>query len=284
MEEELRMFQVKHVPLSGKMMEPTIISISLVIMKDHSWFAFVNGLLLPSTSPSLSKIPSILTVETLIDLVHILQSSPRCCGNSDARFVSLCERNKGKFYSLRKTLLAYIQTFDGSSTVRHVSCEVLVNKEGRCAVCSKYRNQLRALYSSSLRSNCNLPQTNFRYFNTPQRKSRFISLRKKCNAAREKNRRLTAKLTSLSGVATVSMLTYSINYDARTSGKPVIFQDFSAISLIVFHNDDSNENYDLFINTKEEGLATRDQLVTHIMMHFEDSRICKLLYREGFAL
>ena len=76
-------------------------------------------------------------------------------------------------------------------------------------MCQAYRARLRAMYSSSCKSNLAASKTNLRFLQTPQHKSCIVSLRKKIKNIMAKNRRLNRLLndiTSTSGITTDSLL------------------------------------------------------------------------------
>ena len=154
-------------------------------MPDHTWLVVINGLPAQYSCSSLHDIPEVLTYDSFVELITRLQASYVCTGNRDAHFITLCESKKGKFLSIKKELLA----FTDYKTVRHASCER--EKDHRCTICQAYRPNLRAMYSSSQKSNMATSETtNHRFFQTPQHKRRIISLRKAMKNMRAKNQRL----------------------------------------------------------------------------------------------
>ena len=209
--EEIRLFHVAHLESSvDRTNEPLKITKSLIVMADHTWVAFINGLPVQHSCSALHDIPDVLTCESFLELVTRLQTYYTCIGNGDSHFVKMCEIKKGKFLSIKKELVAFIHETDLCKVVRHVSCELLVNKEDqRCTVCQAYRARLRAMYSSSCKSNLAANKTNLRFLQTPQHKSRIVSLRKRIKNIKAKNRRLSRllnEITSTSGITTDALL------------------------------------------------------------------------------
>lgn len=111
----------------------------LVVKEDCSWICQVNGLLEPQSCFIYSSIPTVLSLHDFSSLLNILFGCFICPGNSDSRFVEFCQNRKGKFFSVKKTVVPFLDIFDSSHpTVRHISCELLVGKKNKCAVCVHY--------------------------------------------------------------------------------------------------------------------------------------------------
>ena len=201
---------------------------SLVIKCNHSWVAYVNGLQLSHSCNALQGVPEILTTDAFLALLNKLEQCYACIGNPDDRFVELCNQRKGRFVSLKNEVTAVIQESEmAHQTIRHVSCQLLVEKENaRCDVCTKYRSALRAMVSSSQKSKLEATKANYRFLRTPQRKAQLVSLRKRMKKAIADNKRLKKKLdnaTSKSGIVIDSQLENDV------------------LSLISINNDKANE-------------------------------------------
>ena len=91
-----------------------------------------------------------------------------CPGNDDSRFVEFCNSTKGQFLSVKKTVVGFLDRFDGTSTVRHISCDLLVGNGKRCGICCNYRKRLPSMLSSFMKSSNILSKTNYRFLNIPQ--------------------------------------------------------------------------------------------------------------------
>jgi hypothetical protein len=181
-----------------------------VVLADHTWVAFIDGLPVNDTCSALLHIPSVLTHDSFVELFTMLNCGHTCIGNGESKFVSMCEDKKGKFLSLKKEVVAFVHETGSSKVVRHVSCELLVRqKNERCSLCKSYRVRLRAMHSSYSRQKLSNNKTNHRYLTTPQRTTRILDLKKKVKNVMNRNRRLTKLLedmTSSSGITTDSVL------------------------------------------------------------------------------
>jgi hypothetical protein len=202
--EVLRIFQLNHLPLPANASEPIQICRSLYIQENYAWIAYVSGIEVPSSCSLLQAIPEMLSIESFIQLVEVFKSSFICIGNPDDRFVELCEKKKGSFLSVKRSVVVFLHVTVGlGKTVLHVSCELLVNdSDTSCSVCHSYRNRLRAMHSCFQKGSFGAPQTNFRYLNTPQRKSQLLSIRRKVRTSQNKVFRLQERLNKITGVHT----------------------------------------------------------------------------------
>ena len=210
---ETIIFYVQHHSLSEDTDKcPVTITRSLAIRPDHTWVAHINGLRIPSSSSVVCDIPEILSTDAFIKLLDWLKSYNVCTGNLDNHFVTLCEQKQGRFLSAKNDIVAFLHDGTEMKTVRHSSCELLVATDSgtKCAVCWKYHNDLRAMYSHSRQKhNLDSAKANDRFLCTPQRRKRMITLRRKIRNLAAKNRRLRSKLdkiTATSGVITDSQL------------------------------------------------------------------------------
>ena len=88
-----------------------------------------------TTTSALSVLDKLPKKTSLKRIVQIVDGFNQCPGN--AEYTNLADKN-GMFTNLKRQLIAEVQ--DG--TVRHISCEILVKKPGRCEVCAVYRKSL----------------------------------------------------------------------------------------------------------------------------------------------
>lgn len=167
----------------------------LIVKDDFSWTCQVNGLCVPASCSAFSSIPAILSLDDFYSLLSIFFNSSVCPGNKDDRFVEFCHCKKGKFLSIKKDVIAFLDTSDPLvTTVRHSSCDVLVQKESRCSICKSYRTRLRSMLASFRKSKKLLSKTNSRYLNTPQQQQQRQSIRKKVKSLAIQNKRLSDKV------------------------------------------------------------------------------------------
>lgn len=176
--------------------EPIVITRSLVVSQDLSWLVYVHGHKLDPLRCSLtSVIPSELTFEDFKTLIAVITTSNICPGQPDQRFIEMAESRSGKFLSPRKEVVSILDTgrcvtVNGvtyTSTIRHHSCELLVNAQ-HCKCCSNYRNNLRAMHSNYQKErSTKAVGTNLRYMKSPQKEMRIRALK---NALRNKRRQL----------------------------------------------------------------------------------------------
>lgn len=142
---------------------PLVLTRSIVINKaQFSWQLHVYGHQVdPSTIPSLADIPAQLNCSSAVSLLlSRLADLNTCVGSPDSSFVTLCKAKKNmQFLSSDKKVVAYLDAYacvfiDGHcypSTVRCSDCSLLTTSV-RCDTCTKFRNNLRAQYSRSLKS------------------------------------------------------------------------------------------------------------------------------------
>ena len=185
--------------------EQVIVTRSLRIFESFRWRIYVHGQELdPQLSPALSHLPINLSYSALAELVTVLVQFNVCIGNPDKSFVKMAEDRKAQFLSIKKEVVArlhrrYIVISDGvphSSTIRNVKCELLT--EGVCChSCTKYRNNLRAMYSNYLRQQrqtVTAAKANTRFMKTPQKLMKMKSLKRAVVNKQRQLSRLKAKL------------------------------------------------------------------------------------------
>ena len=181
---------------------------SVTVADDRTWRASCNGHLIPVDAPFLSTIPRrIATAQSLQNLLEKVENGTVCSGNTDAEFVEMINSKRGKATAADgKTTVAYVEGDGESETVRTTACRILING-GKCDICSQYRSTLRkarsrwlAKKSSPERRTSSSSRTNIRYLDTPERQSRFKSLRSCLNAAERKLKNIIKKQTEENGV------------------------------------------------------------------------------------
>ena len=170
-----------------------VITHSIVVQPHFSWKVFVHNHEIGKLS-ALSSIPTQLDETSINELVNIVNNLHVCPGHPDSKFLEFAE---SKLCSKSGSITAFVDSFapvtlNGETfkkTVHTSQCEVLVCG-GKCKSCSSYRI-LRLLHNrwckrhsdeiSSLSSH-----TNIWYLNTPEKKAKISSLRKRVqNAERE---------------------------------------------------------------------------------------------------
>ena len=173
-----------------------------------TWSAYVFGKVV-STSPTLSRIAKVLTVESFKSLFELISKKKVCCGVLDDKFIAMFRHKKGTLYSKNGVAVAYLhEGFPVSAgvktqcTIRHVSCEMLVSN-GQCPVCERYSRTLPSTYSYFIKkTHPSLNRTphrksNTRYMLTPQRVKCQLAIKKSIINQRRKIKRLIAKIEDL---------------------------------------------------------------------------------------
>ena len=178
--------------------EPIVITRSMIISQDLTWMVHVQGHMLnPLYCTATADIPSKLDLNSFKRLTAVLTASNICVGNPDGRFVDMAKSREGKFLSASNEVVSVLDSgrcvtvgsVSHSSTIRHCQCELLVmTSSPRCKCCSKYRNNLRAMYSNHCKEKtANVSGANLRYMQASQKERRIRALK---NALRNKQRRL----------------------------------------------------------------------------------------------
>ena len=160
-------------------------SISLLLARDLSWNVYVFQKKFPTTCAHISSFSSTLTSPvTIATLISSLHSASLCPGNPDDHFVSICEKrgeelkkgNETTAYVDKSHVVAYNgQTFP--CTVRRVSCELILKKEGRCQPCTSLRSTLRsAVWRNSVNGESRTSpssHTNFHFLSPTEKDQRM---------------------------------------------------------------------------------------------------------------
>ena len=162
---------------------------SIVVEPDLSWKVYFHGAELTADCSVLQHIPSKLNTSSLQALVSSVDQSNACAGHPDQHFVAMLDARKGEVKAADGTCSAYLDkrmsvSLHGelySNTVRSSSCELLTNGE-KCQACVKYRSTLRAMHvrwqkrSSPSERSAISSHTNYRYLNSPDKKTRLTNL------------------------------------------------------------------------------------------------------------
>ena len=191
--------------------QPVTVTRSVTVYDDLTWCIHVHGQALdPTKSSALNSFPvTISTKVALNQLLKLVDTLSICAGHPDQHFLDLADSHKGKFQSITKSTVAFIDTtypifLNGevySRTIRTTACEVLVHGP-KCEACKKYRPVLRFLHSQwvrQLKSDAEKhtavsSHTNYRYLRTPQRKELMSKLRAEVKSKRNEVERLKSKL------------------------------------------------------------------------------------------
>ena len=169
----------------------------IVIQSDYTWKAFIHGRELAHSSIAVREIDDTIDSNTLQQLVNILDQYQVCHGNPEEQFVSLVENRNGCIKRQNGSVSAYLDKLlpvDGVScaTVRSMQCD-LISSGSKCASCSAYRKNLRAMVSSGKVSSPvkrkrldASSHTNYRYLHSPDLRERLHNSRKEiCILSRE---------------------------------------------------------------------------------------------------
>ena len=140
--EVVRVFHIQHQETTCSLSMPVLVSRCLIVYRDYTWTCKVNGITLPTTSSVCSSLSDTICLSDFSSLLSSLKTSYVCPGNDDSHFVEFCKTKRGQFLSVKKTVVAFLDQFNGNSpTVRHISCDLLVTNEKRSYVAS-YRGVL----------------------------------------------------------------------------------------------------------------------------------------------
>lgn len=182
----------------------------VVIQPDFTWNAYVHGKELShSACPAIESITEKLDPDSLQQLVAALDECKVCCGNYEQPFVSLLERRNGSIRRNDGTVTAYLDKSlpvvagihsdaCNSATVRSTHCEIVASTSSKCSSCAHYRNNLRAMISSTSRVSSPKKKkrldtgshTNYRYLHTSELKERLHN-------SRSENKTLSRKIEQL---------------------------------------------------------------------------------------
>ena len=111
------------------------------------------------------------------------------------------QQKKGKIVSPDGKVAAYVDDDSYTKTVRTADCE-LICPSTKCESCKAYRANLRSIYNRwskqrGFDGSDTSSHTNDRYLNTPEKKAKMESLRKRAHNAEEEVKRLKDKVRTL---------------------------------------------------------------------------------------
>ena len=205
--------------------QPLRVTHSLTVNEDLTWEVFVLGHKINAAETFLRLIPCHLGIDSLSQLLQLVEGSNVCPGNPDERFVELVSSKKGsKITSGDECTKAFIDdgydvNFKGkvyTATVRTTSCTILT-PGAKCLSCNQYRPLLRSLHSRwSRKSKTPAKQGNNRYLSTPQKEEKLRMLQVRAQAAESEVKRLKKKIEE-------SKLRYGVQVG------PELHQDLSSI-------------------------------------------------------
>ena len=169
---DLRLCSVAYQKLKG--CTSLVVTSSLVVKQDYSWFLHVHGHLVDlSKITPLVLIPTSLNQDSAMHLLSHIVELNTCVGNSKRKFLSLGEAKKnGRFLSQEKEVVVYVDSVacvaiseqQYARTIRCSKCNLLTT-EVRCFECAAYRNNLLSQHLHVTRHSHSAPNktTNFRY-------------------------------------------------------------------------------------------------------------------------
>lgn len=109
---------------------------------------------------------------------------------------------------LGKIVVAKVDEFTQIPTVRHMDCEILVKREGRCSICETHRRSLRSQVAQRCQRSIEVSlqsHVNNRYLQSPELRVK-LSLYQKCRKNMQKKvNRLKLKLESMAEVSGVTL-------------------------------------------------------------------------------
>ena len=153
-----------------------------------------------------------MSKDKLSQLLLTLDRLPLCAGQPDDHFMRMILSKKGKITSSVGEVAAYVDNahieLNGdvyTQTIRTSNCE-LISHSVKCSSCTKYRPMLRSMYHSwNKRQTQDVGAaagetrkfTNERYMNTPEKRAKIDSLRKRAYTAEQRVTKLCKKIHKL---------------------------------------------------------------------------------------
>lgn len=181
---------------------PLRITHCLKVDRDLSWSLYVNQHHVDTSKcGALKSFPKTLNAGRLSQLLTKLDGLSVCAGQSDVHFVKMVAAKKGKIVSPDGKVAAYVDDDSYTKTVRTADCE-LICPSAKCESCKAYRANLRSIYNRwskqrGFDGSDTSSHTNDRYLNTPEKKAKMDSLRKRAHNAEEEVKRLKDKVRTL---------------------------------------------------------------------------------------
>lgn len=190
--------------------QPVAISHCVEISSDLSWQLFVHGhkVDIPNCM-ALRAFDGPITTEKLNKVIGKISSLNVCAGHPEERFLNICKSRKDQIRNHSGDVVAYRDDYCPvslhgelySSTIRTTRCELLVN-DVKCGTCKGYRSVLRSIYNRSLKHDSEknsrvTSHTNYRYLNTPERRSRMRQLKSDLDQSKRQIETLKSKIQRL---------------------------------------------------------------------------------------
>ena len=177
--------------------QPVKITHCLTVESDFTWSLFVFNVKVKKTlCPSLASTPGrLLSSDALNQVIKLVDQLRVCPDQPDSKFIEMCEAKKGVFKNTQGEVVAYMDNQAPvifkhtafSRTVRTMKCKLLTNVD-KCSQCQEYRNSLRKSHSRWVHRSVDEAtqssgKVNIRFLNTPEKKSRIISNKKRAVSA-----------------------------------------------------------------------------------------------------
>ena len=155
-----------------------------------------------------------MSADKLSQLLLRLDQLPLCAGQPDDHFVCMVLNKKGKIESHNGEVVAYIDDapveLNGNiytQTIRTSNC-ALLSHSVKCSSCTQYRQTLRSMYhiwskrqikdvGATASSSETKKFANERYMNTPEKRAKIDSLRRRAYSAEQKVAKLCEKIHKL---------------------------------------------------------------------------------------
>jgi hypothetical protein len=176
-------------------------NVSIKIMPDFSFVLEVGGYHLNADCTQF-PITYINSIEILLKLLSMIDTSSLCKGNADEKFENTSKRRNGKFLDRAGNPVAYYDLRHlPLPTIRHRNCTVFVrNDTMRCHACEDYRPYLHSFATRekkrTLESATSATSSmNYRYLTSPEKMARLQTTKKETRALRMQLKRLEKKLS-----------------------------------------------------------------------------------------
>ncbi|XP_019854800.1 PREDICTED: uncharacterized protein LOC109583778 [Amphimedon queenslandica] len=130
--------------------------------------------------------------------VTVLLNRPICIGNPDSIFTGITQQHNGYFKDRSGTdVVAYYDSrMLPSPTVRHSSCQLFLDKLGRCSHCEKHRLTLSAMVGKQSQSDPTRANShvNYKHLTSEQKDARMANLHQEKRFLKQKVVRLKVRL------------------------------------------------------------------------------------------
>ena len=204
----LKLCKISSISSSSK--QPLIVTICVLVNSDCQLSIYVHNHLVNQPCSAISSLPEKVSHDNFSDILKKIDSLGICAGQPDERFVQM-----GTERVLRSCNGSVVATVDDyaavtvgekvyTSTIRTTDCHLLVDMKCSpyCVSCSKYRNNLRAMYSRWSRHHQDQvteisSHTNTRYLNSLEKTEKLRKLKKRAVDAEQKVKSLQRRITEL---------------------------------------------------------------------------------------